>query len=142
METIEELQEKIKILENRIHNLCLDWAEDDTAIKNFAKKFGIDIEGDSYGVPCMVDVVEEMAKMLELSETHQEFLFKQIDSYQKIISLLQDDKDILWKKINKYEKALKWIAEHGWNHNGTVGDNSLLSYDCHCVAAQALNNNE
>jgi hypothetical protein len=47
-----------------IQNSCEDWAEDDTRIKELAKPFGIDVEGDSYAVPTMVDVVECMAKLL------------------------------------------------------------------------------
>ena len=41
-----------------------DWSDDDTQIRELAKPFGIDVEGDSYCVPGMVDVVEAMAKQL------------------------------------------------------------------------------
>lgn len=58
------MSDDIAKLKKRLHNLCLDWADDDTRIKDFARPFGIDVEGDSFGVPTMVDVVEEMAKLL------------------------------------------------------------------------------
>lgn len=38
-----------------------DWTEDDTAIKAFCAKFGINTVGDSFSVPSMVDCVEELA---------------------------------------------------------------------------------
>lgn len=72
--------------------------------------------------------------------------------YQQIVDELNDSSDAclmacdqvfimdLEEKIEKYEKALKWIAERGWNPHGTVSENSHLSYDCHCVAAEALSN--
>ena len=54
------------------------------------------------------------------------------------VSFLVSELIEISSKIEKYEKALKWIAERGWNPHGTVSENSLLSYDCHCEAANAL----
>ena len=43
---------------------CKDWAEDDATLKAIAKKHGIDTEGSSFGVPTMVDCIEEMERTL------------------------------------------------------------------------------
>lgn len=69
------VQDKLKVSEARCAELtaalelqtrinrqaCVDWADDDTAIKAACKPFGIDTEGDSYGVPTMVDCVLKLA---------------------------------------------------------------------------------
>lgn len=52
-------EELAKVKEiNRI--ACLDWADDDTRVKEMAKKFypAAEVDGDSYGVPGVVDIVE------------------------------------------------------------------------------------
>lgn len=60
---------------------CEDWADDDTKIKEFAKQFGIDTEGDSSGVPDMVMVVEQMADMLKGARAEVAGLRKELEEY-------------------------------------------------------------
>ncbi len=59
---VKELEVEIDKKQQSIKTLCRDWADDDTAIKNVCKPFGIDTEGDSYGVPCMADCVIQLGE--------------------------------------------------------------------------------
>lgn len=53
--------------EKMLMDVLRDWAEDDTAIREMAKKYltEFEVEGDSYGVPPIVDVVEKLCKIID-----------------------------------------------------------------------------
>jgi hypothetical protein len=53
--------------EQMLISVLEDWADDDTAIREMAKKYltEFEVEGDSYGVPSIVDVVEKLCKMID-----------------------------------------------------------------------------
>jgi hypothetical protein len=100
--------------------------------------------------------IVQLKEDLEESERHNKYTIEESD---RAIKALREGPDgygentyaswrerIWWletqKLIIKHQKALKWIAERGWNPHGTVSENSMLSYDCHCVAAGALSKND
>ena len=53
--------------EQMLISVLEDWADDDTAIREIAKKYltELEVEGDSYGVPTIVDVVEKLCKKID-----------------------------------------------------------------------------
>lgn len=63
---IEQQARRIEELEKINKLACEDWADDDTRVKELAKPFltKFEIEGDSYGVPGVIDIVESLTKQL------------------------------------------------------------------------------
>jgi len=53
--------------EQMLTSVLEDWADDDTAIRDLASKYltKFEVDGDSYGVPPIVDVVERLCKKLD-----------------------------------------------------------------------------
>jgi hypothetical protein len=53
--------------EQMLVSVLEDWADDDTAIREMAKKYltELEVEGDSYCVPSIVDVVEKLCKIID-----------------------------------------------------------------------------
>lgn len=77
-ETIDSLRTRLETAERELakqqtinYRAAVDWAEDDTHVRNAAKPFFTDfqINGDSHGVPCITDVVDLMSK--ELTQLQQ-----------------------------------------------------------------------
>lgn len=99
-----QCEEKLAKAEATIQTCNLDWAEDDTAIKGFAARFGIDVDGDRYGVPSMVDVVEKMAEQLtDLTAAHAKALedVKRLDEALQRVCLTLD--------AHENESSPKWL---------------------------------
>ena len=63
---VERLADALESAQKTIRHNALDWAEDDTAIRALCAAHGIDVAGDTHGVPPMVDCVEKLAAKLTL----------------------------------------------------------------------------
>lgn len=69
----EDLRAKIaaypveRLRELHLHML-IDWADDDTRIREIASKHGIDVEGDKWGVPGIVEIAESMSERITALE--------------------------------------------------------------------------
>src|SRR5438128_2147542 len=81
---------------------CEDWAEDDTAIKELAKPFGVDIEGDGYAFKGAVEVVEDLCKLLA---TEQKKL-QHIDDYFK-----DQNESFMVEGNTTFERVRNYIQE-------------------------------
>src|ERR1043166_1964598 len=59
-----DLRAENERLSQQLKRRCEDWAEDDTAIRNLCRPILGDaaVDGDSYRVPSIVDLVERLAK--------------------------------------------------------------------------------
>jgi hypothetical protein len=74
-----ELKEKQEI----IHRSCVDWAEDHTYLQNLCREAGgteQEIEGDSYGVPGIIDLANYLKQLL----------IKQQDATQNTVKLNEE----------------------------------------------------
>lgn len=63
-----EATDKIEEQQKMIKSLCEDWAESHTHAQNVAKRVGVPeakVEGDSYGVPCIEELVDMIAQKFE-----------------------------------------------------------------------------
>lgn len=65
-ERIKALEKEVEEKEKTIKFMCLDWADDDTRTREIAAKFipQKKIDGDSYFMPNIVDLFEELAKII------------------------------------------------------------------------------
>lgn len=53
--------------EQMLLSILEDWADDDTSIREMARKYltEFEVEGDSYGVPSLVDVVKKLCERID-----------------------------------------------------------------------------
>jgi len=87
-----------------------DWAETDTAIKAICAKYGIDTSGDSYGVPDMVQCVEELENKLEQQIAE---LVKERDDEHRKLEQAVDERDESQQAISQiyfiiFGRAAEW----------------------------------
>ena len=64
---VESLKKQVAEKQKIIEYMCLDWAHDHTYVENIAKKLGIPqdrIEGDSYGVPGIIELVDMIVEKI------------------------------------------------------------------------------
>jgi hypothetical protein len=62
-----------------------------------------------------------------------------LESVARLRQHVADETAELRRQLEEQRKALEWIAAKGWQPHATTSENAMLAYDCHCVAAQALN---
>lgn len=74
-------KEKAELSERILSNNNQDWAIDDSAIRDLARKHLGDkyVNGDSYGVPPMVELVEKMEHELRAVKAERDELAKRLD---------------------------------------------------------------
>lgn len=64
-----------------------DWAEDDTAIRELVRPLGIDVDGDSFAVPPVVELVEQAIKALTASRDKLREALKGQSEFLKLLNM-------------------------------------------------------
>jgi hypothetical protein len=67
-----QLERENSALREKLEASCRDWAVDDTAIRELAKRHGIDVDGTTEAVPPLVSLVEQMSEKLAEAEKMRE----------------------------------------------------------------------
>ena len=79
----DEARAALKEKQEIIHRSCVDWAEDHTYLQNLCREAGgteQEIEGDSYGVPGIIDLANYLKQLL----------VKQQDATQNTVKLNEE----------------------------------------------------
>ncbi len=66
-----ELRNELKGVREMLRRECVDWAEDHTYAQTVAKRVGVPankVEGDSYGVPGIQDLIDMIAERIPPNE--------------------------------------------------------------------------
>lgn len=113
-------EEKLAEAKGLLRNSITDQCNDDRQIRELAKPFGIDVEGDSYGVPGMVDVVEAMAKKLSELQAERDRLRAAVESIAESAGgeLKHGDGSSTLRYI--YQEAIEAIATTALSAKGVV----------------------
>jgi hypothetical protein len=103
-----------------------DWADDDTRVKEAAKPFFTDFEinGDSYGVPGVIDIAELMAKRIQEQAKEIEGLKAQREGVSQTIGQFIAQTETLRTENERLRKALVRIA-NGWGWQGIIAFDTL-----------------
>lgn len=108
-----------------IEMLCLSSTEDDTAIRSITQKHGMEVEGDTFGVPGIADCVEELSNKLTTALAER-------DAQAQIIHLMEvarDKHQAQFLAIRAREAALRTTLgriEHGFIINDTYGSLEVI----------------
>jgi hypothetical protein len=105
-------KEKLAKVEEINRRACEDWADDDTRVKELAKPFftELQINGDSYGVPGVVDIAELFATRLAKVE----------DEKRELVRALQELRDC---QNGPPLETERWIK--AWNHAMELANKAL-----------------
>lgn len=108
----EKLVGQIEKLTEINKRACEDWADDDTRVKEAAKPFFTDFEinGDSHGVPGVIDIAELMAKRIKEQANEIEEL-KSSEPYKAATKLLTDEREITYALKDQNERLVKALQK-------------------------------
>lgn len=115
---IESQQSELNKLTTINRKSCEDWAEDDTHVRNATKPFFTDFEinGDSYGVPCITDIVDLMVKRIESQQENLESLQALYDNKAYGITTAQAMVSLQMKmeieELRKDKARLDWVQNN------------------------------
>lgn len=91
----------IEAKQKQIELLCKDWAEDDTDIRKLCRPF-MDVDGNSYGVPTIVDLVQVLTEQLAQCRKLLDGAFNNLTEFGGI----HDESRIGWW-LQDYDKFLR-----------------------------------